>query len=236
MGQTKRILVADDEPELVEVLRINLERQGYEVVAASDGLEALRLALAVSPDLIVLDVMMPGLEGHEVAKKLAANPATSSIPVVMLTARTDEPSEFAGLSAGAWDYVKKPFSMRVLIARIGALLARTGSQAKGGESIEHGPIRIDLDLHLAYVDGEQLTLTVTEFKLLTALVSARGKVLSRPSLISRAMGPGVTVTERTIDVHVTAIRKKLGEHAKLVQTVRGVGYRIGAHEPVADGR
>ena len=236
MGQTRRILVADDEPELVELLRVNLERQGFEVVSAGDGLEAARLATAVSPDLIVLDVMMPGLDGHEVARRLGSDPATASIPIIMLTARTDENSEFEGLNAGAWDYVKKPFSVRVLVARIESLLSRSGAQSRPGESIEHGPIRIDLDLHAAYVDDEQLTLTVTEFKLLTALVSARGKVLSRPSLISRAMGPGVTVTERTIDVHVTAIRKKLGEHAKLVQTVRGVGYRIGAPEPAIDGR
>lgn len=223
-----RVLVVDDEPDLVELLSLNLERSGHTVAAAGNGREALDQVDAFGPDLIVLDVMMPELSGTEVVTRLRANPETANIPVLMLTAKGEEVDEIVGLTVGADDYVTKPFSTKVLLARIEALLRRSrdGQGAEQERTLSAGPIAINTSTHDVHIDGEPVRLTLTEFRLLTALVEARGKVLSRSTLMNTAMGPGVTVTERTIDVHVTSIRKKLGDHAALVQTVRGVGYRL----------
>lgn len=219
------VMVVDDEPDLLELVAYNIRQDGHEVVTATNGLAALELVKSRQPDVVVLDVMMPGLSGLEVARRLRSQTETASIPIVMLTARAEEKHELEGLDAGADDYISKPFSMQVLIARVKAVARRVGANGTKKNSLEMGPISIDLDEHAAFVAGEEMKLTITEFRILAALISAQGKVLSRPALISRAIGPGVTVTERTIDVHVTSIRKKLGEHAGLIKTVRGVGYR-----------
>ncbi len=228
MPAGRLILVVDDEPDLTELLTYNLKRAGYNVLVAANGVDALRLAEEHSPDLVLLDIMMPELDGREVARRLRRSASNASVPIVMLTARGEEADELTGLALGADDYVVKPFSMQVLLARIEAVLRRVNT-ARGEEEnelIEYGPISVDTGVHAATLEGRPLQLTVTEFKLLSALVAAEGKVLSRPALISRAMGPGVTVTERTIDVHVTSIRKKLGQQSALIRTVRGVGYRV----------
>ena len=220
------ILVVDDEPDLVELISYNLEQQGHSVLTASNGAQALQIAKSRNPDLIVLDVMMPELNGVEVAKRLRAQTETASVPIIMLTAKSDESHELDGLGAGADDYITKPFSMQVLIARINALTRRSTSvSSAGGTILSLGPVSIDLNEHQASVDGNPIQLTITEFRVLAALLSNSGKVLSRPALISNAIGPGVTVTERTIDVHITALRKKIMPHSSMITTVRGVGYR-----------
>jgi two-component system phosphate regulon response regulator PhoB len=225
----QRILIVDDEADLAELLAYNLSAHGYETRVANDGRTALAETAEFRPDVLVLDVMMPELSGLDVAKRLRSDPRTKSIPILMLTARADEADELRGLAAGADDFVAKPFSMKVLEARIEAVLRRAASsEMTAGTSsiVSFGPITIDTDAHEAFVGSQTLRLTVTEFRLLLALVQAEGRVLTRQTLINRAMGQGVTVTERTIDVHVTSIRKKLKECSGVLRTVRGVGYRM----------
>jgi len=224
------ILVVDDEPDLVELITYNLEQQGFNILSASDGAQALELAKSRLPDLIVLDVMMPKLTGLEVAKRLRAQTETASMPIIMLTAKAEEADELGGLGAGADDYITKPFSMQVLVARINALTRRTATTHGQSTKLALGPVAIDLDLHQASVDGHPISLTITEFRLLSALLSNQSKVLSRPALISNAIGPGVAVTERTIDVHITSLRKKIAPYSSMITTVRGVGYRA---DPIA---
>lgn len=240
-----RVLIVDDERDLPELLAYNLQRVGYTTEVVHDGLQGIERVNAFHPDLIVLDVMMPGISGVEVAERLRREPRTRHIPILMLTARADEASELEGLHAGADDYVAKPFSMKVLEARIEALLRRRreapNPPALAPTSLHTlGPVQLNTDTHEALLDARPLSLTVTEFRILESLISAGGRVLSRQALITRALGPGVTVTERTIDVHVTSIRKKLGDHAPLLRTVRGVGYRLVADaaeidDPAATG-
>lgn len=234
MSDGKRILVVDDEADLAELVAYNLKRSGYEVNVANNGREALGLIDRWRPDLVVLDVMMPEVNGIEVAHRMRDDRAMAEIPVVMLTALTDEDDEIKGLEAGADDYLTKPFSIKILMARIEALLRRSGTKSTRQGRLAIGPIAVDMDTHRATVSGRAMKLTVTEFRLLAALLTADGKVLSRASMITEAMGHGVTVTERTVDVHITSIRKKLGEHANMIETVRGVGYRCTA-TPSADG-
>ena len=219
------VLVVDDEPDLRELVEYNLAQSGHSVLTAGDGLSAITIAETKHPDVIVLDVMMPGLNGVEVAKRLRGQSETSSIPIIMLTAKAEEAHELEGLSAGADDYITKPFSMQILNARIKSLARRTNAESSTPSSLKLGPVSINLNEHLATVDGKLIQLTITEFRLLVALLQSQGKVLSRTELISRAIGPAVTVTPRTVDVHITALRKKLGEHSGLITTVRAVGYR-----------
>jgi two-component system phosphate regulon response regulator PhoB len=234
ISRSKRtILVVDDEQDLVDLVTYNLTRHGYEVLSAADGNKAIEIAAREVPDLVLLDLMLPGLDGTEVARKLKADPRTSAIPIIVLTAKSEETDVVVGLTLGADDYVTKPFSMKVLLARLNAVLRRndpTGAAAHGevaaGGMLRAGPLSIDTAKHEVTVEQEQVRLTLTEFKLLSALVAARGRVLTRDQLMDRAMGTDVFVTDRAIDVHVTAIRKKLGSANWLVHTVRGVGYRL----------
>ncbi|MEN0020590.1 MAG: response regulator [Planctomycetota bacterium] len=231
LPSTKSVLIVEDEPEFAELLSLHLERAGYAARSVHNGRDALAIATREPPDLILLDVMLPELSGTEVASRLRSNPATAEIPIIMVTAKSEEVDEIVGLTVGADDYVSKPVSMKVLLARVEAVLRR-GSAARdsGGRAFTLGPIEIDEDTHRAAVHGETIKLTLTEFRLLSSLVQADGKVLSRADLMTKAMGPDVLVTQRTIDVHITAIRRKLGDVGNMVQTVRGVGYRI-ALEP-----
>ena len=226
----RRVLVVDDEKDLVDLISYNLTRGGFEVLTAYDGKDALELAQREIPDLIVLDLMLPGLDGTEVARRLKADSRTAAVPIVMLTAKGEETDVVVGLTIGADDYVTKPFSMKILLARINTVLRR-GEPAEAGASgdagvLRAGPLVIDMSKHEVTVDGEPVRLTLTEFRLLSALVGARGRVLTRDQLMDKAMGTDVFVTDRAIDVHVTAIRKKLGSANWLVHTVRGVGYRL----------
>ena len=225
----KRILVVDDERDLVELIAYNLRRNGYDVLTAHDGQAALELARRQPPDLVLLDLMLPGIDGTEVARQLRADPNTAHVPVIMLTAKSEEIDVVVGLALGADDYITKPFSMKILLARLVTVLRRSESPSAGASEtpvLRAGPLVIDTAKHEVTVDNEPVKLTLTEFKLLTALVSARGRVLSRDQLMDKGMGADVFVTDRAIDVHVTAIRKKLGEASWLVRTVRGVGYRL----------
>lgn len=222
-----RILVVDDEVDLVESIAYSLKKGGYAVDVSHNGKEALSVAFSTKPDLILLDVMLPEVPGTEVAARLRTNPITASVPIIMLTAKGEEVDQLVGLAVGADDYIAKPFSMRVLMARIAALLRRADrSPPAQGNQLHANGIVINLDTHEVRVDGELAHLTLTEFRILAALLQTRDKVLSRTALMTRAMGPGVTVTDRTIDVHITAIRRKLGPHAGIIETVRGVGYRV----------
>lgn len=219
------MLVVDDERDLAELLVFNLKKAGYRTSWARTGREALDLAVAGMPDLIILDVMLPELSGTEVASRLRTNPSTAEVPILMLTAKSEEVDQLVGLAVGADDYVTKPFSVKVILARVATLLRRSTSRGPGMKYLRLGGIEINTETHEVAVDGTGVKLTLTEFRLLASLLHAEGRILSRSALMSRAMGPGVTVTERTIDVHMTSIRKKIGRWADVIKTVRGVGYR-----------
>jgi DNA-binding response OmpR family regulator len=224
----KRILVVDDEKDLLDLISYNLKRSGYDTLIARDGNEAIAIATREKPDLILLDLMLPGIDGTEVARRLKNNAETSGVPIIMITAKSEETDVVVGLTIGADDYVTKPFSTKILLARVASVLRRgdTGSVTPEGALLKAGPLTIDVSKHEVLVDSMPVRLTLTEFRLLVALVSAKGRVLSRDQLLDKAIGEGIIVTDRAIDVHVTAIRKKLGIASYLVHTVRGVGYRL----------
>jgi DNA-binding response OmpR family regulator len=223
----KTVLVVDDERDLVDLMTFNLQRNGYGVISAGSGLEALDLARREKPDLILLDLMLPGIDGNEVARRLKADAATNAIPIIMLTAKSEETDVVVGLTLGADDYITKPFSVKILLARLNNVLRRNETAGSGDSAMmKAGPLTIDTSKHEVSVNGEPVKLTLTEFKLLVALASAHGRVLTRDQLMDKGMGTDVFVTDRAIDVHVTAIRKKLGDASWLVHTVRGVGYRL----------
>lgn len=219
------ILVVDDERDLAELLVYNLQKAGYRTTVARTGRQALDLAASGQPNLIILDVMLPELSGTEVASRLRTNPATAEVPILMLTAKSEEIDQLVGLAVGADDYVTKPFSVKVVLARVASLLRRSTARGNPTRLLRLGGIEMNTETHEVFVDEQPIKLTLTEFRLLASLLIAGGKILSRATLMSRAMGPGVTVTERTIDVHMTSIRKKLGSWSHVIKTVRGVGYR-----------
>lgn len=226
MAAPKHIVVVEDESDLAELIAFNLEKGGYQVQVARDGDAALRVIEASPPDLIVLDLMIPKIPGLEVARQVRTSPKTATVPILMLTAKAEEVDQLAGLRAGADDYVTKPFSMKVLLARVEAVLRRAAPASGESKSIAVGPIDVDLTTHTATTAGEAMTLTLTEFRILVALMRAKGRVLSREDLMYTAIGPSVMVTARTIDVHMAAIRKKLGNAGGMIRTVRGVGYML----------
>jgi two-component system phosphate regulon response regulator PhoB len=231
--ERRRVLIVEDQPELAEMLAYSLQRAGYDATTTYDGRSALKHVTEGRPDLVLLDLMIPELPGTEVAARIRTNPATADVPIIMLTAKADELDQLLGLTVGADDYITKPFSMKLLLARVEAVLRRSGTARPDDQDrLSLGPIAADLGTHEVSVDGAAVRLTLTEFRLLAALIAARGRILSRAALMSRAIGPGVTVTERTIDVHMTALRKKLGAAGALIRTVRGVGYRA-SEEPGA---
>ncbi len=225
----KRILVVDDEKDLVDLISYNLQRNAFAVLTAFSGDQALEIAHRELPDLVVLDLMLPGMDGTEVTRRLKADSRTADLPILMLTAKAEETDIVVGLTLGADDYVTKPFSMKVLLARINTVLRRIEHNPSAPETaiLRAGPLAIDSARHEVTVDGHDVRLTLTEFRLLSALVAGRGRVLTRDQLMDKAMGTDVFVTDRAIDVHITAIRKKLGDAHWLVRTIRGVGYRLG---------
>lgn len=235
MSTTKRIVVIEDEADLAELLVYNLRREGYDAEACRDGAGGLRRVLEVVPDLVILDVMLPQLSGLQVARQMRTNPKTARMPILMLTAKAEETDQVAGLQVGADDYVTKPFSMKVLLARVEAMLRRSRTAGpEASDTVEAGAVRADLSTHQITVKGEPIKLTLTEFRLLVALMRGKGKVLSRADLMYTAMGPDVLVTTRTIDVHVAAIRKKLKTSGGMIRTVRGVGYLLDESREGAD--
>jgi DNA-binding response OmpR family regulator len=225
----KRIVLVEDERDMADLVATRLRREGYKVDVAHDGFEGLSLIRSEPPDLVLLDIMLPGMPGTEIAAKLRDNPRTMSVPIIMLTAKSEESDIVVGLKFGADDYVTKPFSMSVLVARIDALLRRTASGQPSNKSVlKAGPLLIDQQRYLVELEGEPLSLTLTEFRLLSALAAANGRVLTRNQLMDQAIGLDVVVTDRNIDVHITTLRRKLGKARNYIQTVRGVGYRFGA--------
>ena len=220
-----RVLVIEDERALTDVLGYNLKREGYEPIIAHDGQEGLRKAQTLLPDLIVLDLMLPVLDGLEVCRELRAGERTRDIPILMLTAKAEETDQVVGFSLGADDYVTKPFSVKVLLQRLRALQRRRDGSSEPVEIVEHLGVRIDRARHRAFVAGSELDLTPTEFRLLECMLRQPGRAFTRAQLMDAAIGEGAVVLERTIDVHVKTLRRKLGE-GELIETVRGVGYRF----------
>lgn len=225
MAEQQKILIVEDETDLAELLRFNLEREGYVCRAVSDGRTAVAEAVNNAPRLILLDRMLPGVSGDEVIAQLRHDPRTSAIPIIMLTAKAEESDELVGFALGADDYVTKPFSMKLLIARVAAMFRRMEAVSTEKEVLVAGPYRLDLTRYELTVNEQPIALTATEFRLLKTLMLADGRVLTRSHLIDSVMGTGTAVTDRTIDVHITSLRKKVGTAAAVwIQTVRGVGY------------
>jgi DNA-binding response OmpR family regulator len=227
--EKKTVLVVDDEKDLVELISYNLRRNGYDVLTAGNGKEALETAQRAIPDLVLLDLMLPGMEGTEVTRRLKSDPRTAGIPIIMVTAKGEEPDVVLGLTIGADDYITKPFSPKILMARLSAVIRRREAHAQESSdppALKAGPVTIDLSRHEVSVEGESIRLTLTEFKLLAALLAGRGRVLTRDQLMDKAMGLDIAVTDRAIDVHINSIRRKLGAANWVVHTVRGVGYRM----------
>lgn len=223
------ILVIEDHPDIVDLLRHALESQGFEVRAALDGEEGLAQAISHPPSLILLDLMLPQMDGLAVCKALKRRPDTKDIPIIMLTAKDEKENIVAGLRLGADDYVPKPFDIEELVARIQAVLRRTTTlprEKKSQDYVKVDDLVIDSIRHEVTLKGEELTLTLAEFKLLRALAASRGRVFTRDQLLERVRGLDVTILDRNIDVHIAALRKKLGDYADRVITIRGVGYRF----------
>lgn len=224
-----RVLVVEDEPDIVEVLSYNLRQAGFEVDSTADGKAALEAIEKTRPDLVILDLMLPGIDGLEVCRLLKQRPDLRDIPVMMLTAKADEVDRIVGLELGADDYVIKPFSPRELVLRAKAILRRAdGSQDAESETtrLVLGPLTLDADSHQAHVGGQPLSLTATEFKLLHTLAQRRGRVQSREELLTVVWGYQYAGYGRTVDTHIRRLREKLGDAQGLVETVRGVGYRF----------
>jgi two-component system, OmpR family, alkaline phosphatase synthesis response regulator PhoP len=226
----KKILVVDDEKDIVDIIKYNLERENeFDVLTATNGKEALEKA-ELNPDLIILDIMMPYLNGFEVCKKLKNNPLTSSIPIIFLTAKENEIDEIIGLEIGADDYILKPISPRKVIARVKSVIRRTGSeiekQIKPAEHVKFKNIEVDSESHSVKINNEEIFFPKKEFQLLHFLISNRGKVYSREILLNQIWGENIYVVDRTVDVHIAKVREKLGEYADYIETIKGLGYRF----------
>lgn len=222
----KTILIIEDENDLAELVAFNLEKEGYRPLIAPDGPSGLEAARHNSPDLILLDLMLPGISGMEICKVLKSNEKTARIPVVMLTAKGEEIDRVVGFEVGADDYVVKPFSTRELLLRVKAVLRRAGSGEPVSKIIKVGPISIDTDRHIVTVDGNEVILTTTEFKLLFNLAERLGRVQSRDRLLKDVWGFNHMGDTRTVDTHITRLRTKLGEAGEIIKTIRGFGYKM----------
>ena len=221
----QKILIVDDEPDILELIAYNLNKEGYLYITASNGLEAIQMAKKHLPDLILLDIMMPKLDGIETCRQLRAMPEFKNTYMVFLTARSEEYSEISGFNVGADDYIAKPIKPRALISRINAILRRkTVADAAVSMKLEIGDLVIDREAYLVFQNGNKITLAKKEFELLYLLASKPGKVFTREGILNSIWEESVVVTNRTIDVHIRKIREKLGDH--YVTTVKGVGYKF----------
>jgi len=220
-----RILIIEDERSLTDVLTYNLQREGYETLVAHDGQEGLRKAQTLLPDLIILDLMLPSLNGLEVCRELRGGEKTREIPIIILSAKDEEMDQVVGFSIGCDDYVTKPFSVKVLLQRIKAVQRRLDTGNDPLDVVEYQHVRIDRVRHRAFVKNRELELTPTEFRLLECMLRQPGRAFSRHQLMDAAIGEGAIVLERTIDVHIKTLRRKLGD-IDMIETVRGVGYRF----------
>lgn len=224
----ERILVVEDETDLREVLAYNLRREGFHVAVAADGDTGLRAAREKKPDLILLDLMLPDMDGLEICRRVRQDPNLRGTSIIMVTAKGEEADVVLGLGVGADDYIAKPFSVKEVIARVKAVLRRggAGSDDESRKLVRRGPLEIDPARHEVRIDGEPEKFTATEFRLLHYLAARQGRVFERDVLLRRVLGDDAFRVDRNIDVHIRAIRKKLGEHRDLIETVRGVGYKF----------
>ncbi len=219
-------MVIDDERDLIELVQYNLEKEGFHVISAIDGEAGLALASEENPDVVLVDLMLPGIDGLEVCQRLRKSERTAGIPLIMLTAKSSESDRVVGLELGADDYVTKPFSPRELAARVKAVLRRTSTQKPASDILRRGGLSVDLARHEVTCNDEPVSLTATEFRLLQFLASRPGRVFSRADIIDGALGRDVVVLDRTIDVHVMSLRRKLGQCGDWIETVRGFGYKF----------
>ncbi|MBT9145896.1 response regulator [candidate division NPL-UPA2 bacterium Unc8] len=226
----KKILVVDDEKDILELLEYNLEKEGYEVLKAMTGEETLELVKKESPDLIILDLMLPGLDGLEVCKILKKDTKTASLPIIILTAKGEESDIIVGLELGADDYITKPFSPKVLIARVKTVLRRLEEKLKPKEVIQIEDLTIDTPRHKVTSKGKPIELTKIEFNLFKCLASNPGRVFTRDQLLDSAWGEETFIIDRAVDVHIRRLRKKLKTASKLIVTIRGVGYKFESNE------
>ncbi|MCM2358537.1 MAG: response regulator transcription factor [Geobacteraceae bacterium] len=222
----KTILIIEDERDLAELVAFNLEQEGYRPIVALDGVAGLEAARTGSPDLILLDLMLPGMSGTELCRTLKGDKRTAALPVIVLTAKGEEIDRVVGFEIGADDYVVKPFSTRELLLRIKAVLRRAHPAEPAGKVIRVGPVAIDTERHLVTVDGAEVILTGTEFKLLLTLTERLGRMQSRELLLRDVWGYNYAGDTRTVDTHVTRLRTKLGEAGGMIKTVRGFGYKM----------
>jgi two-component system alkaline phosphatase synthesis response regulator PhoP len=228
---SKKILVVDDEQDIVDLVAYNLRKENYTVFTATDGMQAMDLAIEHKPDLVILDIMMPGHDGFEVCRMLRQIPATAQASIVFLTAKTGEIDQILGLELGADDYIQKPISPRVLVARIKTILRRSAERIRtetiaAPEILRIDTLEINRQNYTVRIDGKESFFPKKEFELLAFLASNRGKVFPRETLLRRIWGESVYVVDRTVDVHVSKIREKLGDYAPFIETVKGVGYRF----------
>jgi len=231
---THRVLVVDDEPDITALVAYHLAKAGYRVSTASNGSEALRTAADQRPDVIVLDLMLPGLSGLDVLQALRKQDETRDVGVILLTARREEVDRIRGLSLGADDYLTKPFSPQELTLRVAAILRRLAAPSvAAGSQLVAGSITIDRSAHRVLIDGQELSLTATEYKLLATLVERRGRVQTRPQLLETVWEAQPDIQTRTVDMHVQRLRTKLGLAGDMIETVRGFGYRFRGPEKVA---
>ncbi len=227
MSVKSTILIIEDEKDLSQLIAYNLESEGFRTKISNDGEEGYRKATKESPDLIILDLMLPKLSGIEVCKLIRANSSSQKIPILMLTAKSEEIDRVIGFEVGADDYMTKPFSPRELVLRVKAILKRSASSSIEKEDIlKKDLLEVDFSKHRVRVKQQEITLTATEFKLLEYLLKSQGRVLTRDLLLDKVWGYDASVTTRTVDTHVKRLREKLGEAGELVETVRGVGYRL----------
>ena len=224
----QRLVIVEDEPDIVEILAYNLEREGYEVESATDGLAGLELIKKKLPDLVLLDLMLPGCDGLEICRQMKEGRSTRSIPVIMVTAKGDESDIIVGLGVGADDYVSKPFSPKEIVARVKAVLRRVADPVESATCITQGPLKVFPEEYGLEVNGKPVSLTLTEFRILLALCEQPNRVFDREQLLKKAVGENVVVVDRNVDVHIRNIRKALGEYKNMIETVRGVGYRLAA--------
>lgn len=222
----QKILIVDDESDILTLLGYNLKQAGYKVLPAGDGPEALEMAESEHPDLILLDIMLPSMDGTEVCRRLKGNERTSAIPVIMLTAKGEEVDRIVGLELGAEDYITKPFSPRELVLRVKAVLKRSRPIPEEAKVLRIGDIEIDLGSREVTINSKVIGFTATEFKLLAALAEGQGKTIARDTLLDKVWGGECYLTDRTVDTHIRRLRKKLGDQSDCLETVRGFGYRM----------